>query len=1085
MEDKEQQDNAKLENNESLKDLGVNVLSQSSLEEKIANDVTNFSNLQSLQQEETRLERSKTALQRYVNKKNHLTRKLNNTTRISVKQNLRDQIKNLQSDDIERVLKDIDDIQSRIKELKEQVDQGAENKGSKEGLQRPGETEKEFLIRTGKITAFGHKAGFSLDTANREYAKNDEQKDEDFEMATEQMVENLTDEDDNLSDQDYQMSGKESEDDEEEENDDKILKELEDLRFRGQPGEAKDDGDELYYQERLKKWVKQRSCGSQRSSDLPEWRRPHPNIPDAKLNSQFKIPGEIYSLLFNYQKTCVQWLYELYQQNCGGIIGDEMGLGKTIQVIAFIAALHHSGLLTGPVLIVCPATVMKQWCNEFHHWWPPLRTVILHSMGSGMASDQKFKMDENDLENLIMNSKPSDFSYEDWKNSTRTKKALESSYHLDKLIDKVVTDGHILITTYVGLRIHSDKLLKVKWQYAVLDEGHKIRNPDSEISLTCKKLKTHNRIILSGTPIQNNLTELWSLFDFIFPGKLGTLPVFQQQFVIPINIGGYANATNIQVQTGYKCAVALRDLISPYLLRRVKADVAKDLPQKKEMVLFCKLTKYQRSKYLEFLHSSDLNQIQNGKRNVLFGIDILRKICNHPDLLDRDTKRHNPDYGDPKRSGKMQVVKQLLLLWHKQGYKALLFTQSRQMLDILEEFISTKDPDLSHLNYLRMDGTTNIKGRQSLVDRFNNESFDVFLLTTRVGGLGVNLTGANRIIIFDPDWNPSTDMQARERAWRIGQKREVSIYRLMVGGSIEEKIYHRQIFKQFLTNRILTDPKQKRFFKIHELHDLFSLGGENGYSTEELNEEVQKHTENLKNSKSEESDDFEQLVNLSGVSKLESFYNGKEKKENSKTEDDRLIEGLLGGESNLETVMSHDSVVNSHAGSSSSNIITKEASRVAIEAVNALRKSRKKITKQYEIGTPTWTGRFGKAGKIRKRDPLKNKLTGSAAILGNITKSQKEASKEARQENYDDGITFARSKEINSNTKMLENIRAYLQKQNNFFSSSVSILNSIGVSLSDKEDVIKVRALLKTIAQFDKERKGWVLDEEFRNNSAS
>lgn len=252
MEDKEQQDNAKLENNESLKDLGVNVLSQSSLEEKIANDVTNFSNLQSLQQEETRLERSKTALQRYVNKKNHLTRKLNNTTRISVKQNLRDQIKNLQSDDIERVLKDIDDIQSRIKELKEQVDQGAENKGSKEGLQRPGETEKEFLIRTGKITAFGHKAGFSLDTANREYAKNDEQKDEDFEMATEQMVENLTDEDDNLSDQDYQMSGKESEDDEEEENDDKILKELEDLRFRGQPGEAKDDGDELYYQERLK-----------------------------------------------------------------------------------------------------------------------------------------------------------------------------------------------------------------------------------------------------------------------------------------------------------------------------------------------------------------------------------------------------------------------------------------------------------------------------------------------------------------------------------------------------------------------------------------------------------------------------------------------------------------------------------------------------------------------------------------------------------------------------------------------------------------------------------------------------------------
>lgn len=174
-----------------------------------------------------------------------------------------------------------------------------------------------------------------------------------------------------------------------------------------------------------------------------------------------------------------------------------------------------------------------------------------------MATNQKSKMDEKDLENLIMNSNPTEFSYDDWQNPSKTKKAIESNFHLDQLIDKVVTDGHILITTYVGLRIHSDKLLKVKWQYAVLDEGHKIRNPDSEISLTCKKLKTHNRIILSGTPIQNNLTELWSLFDFIFPGKLGTLPVFQQQFIIPINMGGYANATKYKLATNvlWRCVI--------------------------------------------------------------------------------------------------------------------------------------------------------------------------------------------------------------------------------------------------------------------------------------------------------------------------------------------------------------------------------------------------------------------------------------------------------------------------------------------------------------------------------------------------
>ena len=187
----------------SLRDLGVNVLSQSSLEEKIANDVTNFSNLQTLQQEEARLERSETALQRYVGKKNLLTRKLNNATRISVKQNLRNQIKDLQTDDIERVLRDIEDIQARIKDLKVQIDQGGENKTAKVGLQRPGESEKEFLIRTGKITAFGHKAGFSLDTTGTEYGDNEEKEDKDFEVATEQMVQNLTDEDDNLDDQDF------------------------------------------------------------------------------------------------------------------------------------------------------------------------------------------------------------------------------------------------------------------------------------------------------------------------------------------------------------------------------------------------------------------------------------------------------------------------------------------------------------------------------------------------------------------------------------------------------------------------------------------------------------------------------------------------------------------------------------------------------------------------------------------------------------------------------------------------------------------------------------------------------------------
>lgn len=458
---------------------------------------------------------------------------------------------------------------------------------------------------------------------------------------------------------------------------------------------------------------------------------------------------------------------------------------------------------------------MKQWVNEFHRWWPPFRAVILHSSGTGMLKNAE-QADQYDRQLSKRQGKLIDS---------------KSSRGIKKLVNRVVTKGHVLITTYVGMQIYRDAIIPQEWGYCVLDEGHKIRNPDSDISLVCKQVKTPHRIILSGTPLQNNLTELWSLFDFVSPGRLGTLPVFQQQFSIPINIGGYANATNVQVQTAYKCAVVLRDLISPYLLRRMKVDVAADLPKKTEQVLFCKLTQPQRDAYVKFLKSGDMSSIMAGRRQVLFGVDILRKICNHPDLAAREILRKKPgyNYGSANKSGKMQVVKSLILLWKKQGHRALLFCQTRQMLDILEKFIIS----LPDIRYLRMDGSTPIASRQVLVDEYNNTpEIDVFLLTTRVGGLGINLTGANRVIIYDPDWNPSTDVQARERAWRLGQQKQVAIYRLMTSGTIEEKIYHRQIFKQFLTNKILKDPKQRRFFKNNDLHDLFSLGDSEAEGTE-------------------------------------------------------------------------------------------------------------------------------------------------------------------------------------------------------------------------------------------------------------
>lgn len=184
------------------------------------------------------------------------------------------------------------------------------------------------------------------------------------------------------------------------------------------------------------------------------------------------------------------------------------------------------------------------------------------------------------------------------------------------------------------------ELTKYVWHYIILDEGHKIRNPDSQITNAVKQIKTPHRLILSGSPMQNNLKELWSLFDFIFPGKLGTLPVFMSEFAVPITQGGYTNASQVQIATGYKCATVLRDTISPYLLRRVKDDVKNhiNLPMKNEQVLFCKLTEEQRKLYLEYLNSKEVDSILSGRYKIFVGLINLRKICNHPHLYNGGPK---------------------------------------------------------------------------------------------------------------------------------------------------------------------------------------------------------------------------------------------------------------------------------------------------------------------------------------------------------------------------------------------------------------------------------------------------------------
>ena len=722
-----------------------------------------------------------------------------------------------------------------------------------------------------------------------------------------------------------------------------------------------DDGNERVYQARLSTWIRQRQetrraattqdMALEDDGDVEEFLKPSPLKEDMELDNGYRLPGDVHPSLFDYQRTGVQWLWELYSQSVGGIVGDEMGLGKTIQVISFLTGLHYSNKITKPTIIVAPATVMKQWVQEFHTWWPPFRVSILHSSGSGMVDVRRESQREEEIVQTELTGKP-----------RTSKQALKAA---QRIINRVVDHGHVLVTTYTGLQTYAELLVPIVWDYAVLDEGHKIRNPNAFVTLQCKRLRTPNRIILSGTPIQNNLTELWSLFDFVFPMRLGNLVDFKSQFDIPIRTGGYANASNLQIQTATKCAEALKDAVAPYLLQRLKVDVAADLPNKTERVLFCKLTKPQRDAYESFLASNDIQSIYDGKKYALYGIDILRKICNHPDLQDHQVlaKKKEYVYGSANKSGKMIIVKELLNIWTKGGHKTLLFAQHRIMLDILEKYIRS----IPGVNFLRMDGSTPIGARQSMVDDFNeNPDVHVFLLTTKVGGLGINLTGADRVIIYDPDWNPSTDVQARERAWRLGQKREVEIYRLMVAGTIEEKIFHRQIFKQVLTNKILKDPKQRQTFQMSDLHDLFTLGDANEQITETSKMFQGSEVKfNVDQPTATSTGEDERIAKLKGVASLSTKgpSEGEDQIDKSgQLSEQRIMAGIF-QRSGVHSALEHDRIVNGRRFiPADANMNEREARRVAARAAKGLQDA-EQIAKSVPAGEATWTGQNGTVGR--------------------------------------------------------------------------------------------------------------------------
>ncbi|CAO3692442.1 unnamed protein product [Umbelopsis ramanniana] len=1209
------------DNGGELQDLGINFVDQNVLERELMAKADKAITAREDELDQKRLAKATKEMDAAQKSLTSLKKRMNERVMTTIEREGVLAKINEQAVKLRNAKRDESDILARIKE-RHRLARSTNSQAIQQNQRGVNESEREFLIRTGKITPFAKMSGLEKTSQQNELG-GVEYSEAGAETVThgrshrdlrrtsyQDIIPTLTStsasshdikktkrkrrrssassspEDDSGSDF---SPGVESDEDDDEftsgqegkspliEDEDLITDDMDEKAPIEQDGQViaiQDDGKEAVFQERLYQWALGRKIlryklqhpesvhmtqhqleeAALNDGDLEledEIYEPHPAIEDVKYDGDFRIPGELYNDLFDYQKTCVQWLWELYCQEAGGIIGDEMGLGKTIQIIAFVAGLHHSRMLgpEKPVLVVCPATVLKQWVKEFHRWWPPIRVAILHSSGSGLRSEYHSDQDIDEYEEEMLKNfhigeddDDDDERYKDRRLRAKgTKKVAKSRVSImttrtgrmaAALVDRYYQNGGVIVTTYAGVRSYREILVRRKWGYVVLDEGHKIRNPDSEVTLSCKQLKTPHRMILSGTPIQNNLTELWSLFDFVFPGRLGTLPVFQTQFSVPINIGGYANATNVQVQTAYKCACVLRDLINPYLLRRMKADVATDLPKKSEQVLFCKLTVSQRRAYEEFIKSKEMDSIMAGRRQVLFGIDIVRKICNHPDILYRERANEDPNYGDPEKSGKMVVVKALLSLWRKEGHRVLLFSQTRQMLDILEKMIKSLD-----YQYFRMDGTTAIQNRMTMVDQYNaNKDIFVFLLTTKVGGLGLNLTGADRVIIFDPDWNPSTDVQARERAWRLGQKKSVTVYRLMTSGTIEEKIYHRQIFKQFLTNKILKDPKQKRFFDASNLQNLFTLSTDDAAGTEtgslfKDSEIIARPKQKSKKKKTkkrydENDDSAENLRALEGVSKLEK-YQTQEDESRGDSDDNENGDSILSSlfeMTGIQSAIQHDQIVD--GADQEKMIVDREASRIADRAAEALKESRRRLNRA-QIGTPTWTGRSGFAGaprpastppprfgsKVRPalsaQKPSSLSPSGSPRFGAGGMSGFKgiEAGRKPPVASSSDLLTQMKERKaleqeagsspstvnisspdvlLNESNRegLIVKIRDYLYDHGGI-ASSADIINNLQIEVP-KENVVIFRKMLQAIARFEREgteeqpgRGIWVLKEEY------
>ncbi|KAL4910913.1 hypothetical protein BDW74DRAFT_184538 [Aspergillus multicolor] len=575
-----------------------------------------------------------------------------------------------------------------------------------------------------------------------------------------------------------------------------------------------------------------------------EFLREKPALRDIKPCAEYKditlpyslgiIPAPIAQWLRPYQVEGAAFLHQLFVHQKGGILGDDMGLGKTVQVIAFLTAAYgktgderddkrmrkmrrSEGDLWYPrTLIICPGTLIENWKSELSRWgwWHadaykgPNKDLVLHAAKSGRVE--------------------------------------------------------IMITTYTTYLKNRDSVNLIEWDCVIADECHTVKERSSETTKAMNDINALCRIGLTGTAIQNKYEELWTLLNWTNPGRLGPVSTWKSHISEPLKVGQSHDATVQQLRRARLTAKKLvENLLPQFFLRRMKTLIADQLPKKVDRVVFCSLTDTQAEAYENLLSSDIINYIKtssnkcdcgSGKKAgwccqewlpsgrrwqtyVFSAMQILQKLSNHlailiPQSTDPFEKQEKdkemleiavPDqweklyrtrdsimnYADAEYCGKWKVLRRLLKWWHRNGDKVLVFSHSVRLLKMLQMLFNHTSYNISYL-----DGSMPYEDRAKAVAEFNSDPKQfVFLISTRAGGVGLNITSANKVVIVDPNWNPSHDLQAQDRAYRIGQTRNVEVFRLISAGTIEEIVYARQIYKQQQANIGYNASSERRYFK--------------------------------------------------------------------------------------------------------------------------------------------------------------------------------------------------------------------------------------------------------------------------------